>query len=106
MKTTENLFAERLPKGKNIVRIAVATLLILCVPLVAMQFTEQVDWNVFDFVVMGLLLFGVGLAYEMLAMHLQSARQRLIAGAVLLAVLLAVWAELAVGVFGTPFAGS
>jgi hypothetical protein len=46
---------------------AVVIALILMLPLVAMQFTNEVNWDLFDFVVMGALLFGVGLAYELVA---------------------------------------
>jgi hypothetical protein len=42
------------------VRIALATALILLVPLVAMQITDEVDWGVADFVVAGALLGGAG----------------------------------------------
>jgi hypothetical protein len=41
--------------------------LILMTPLVAIQFTEEMNWNLFDFVVIAGLLFGVGLAYELVA---------------------------------------
>ncbi len=40
---------------------AVVIALILMIPLVAMQFTNEVNWDLFDFVVMGALLFGVAL---------------------------------------------
>ena len=49
------------------VRIALATGLILLLPLVAMQFTDEVDWGVFDFVFAGLLLGGTGLLLHALA---------------------------------------
>lgn len=39
----------------------------LAVPLVAMQFTQQVAWSVSDFILMGLLLGGAGLALEFVA---------------------------------------
>lgn len=32
-----------------------------------MQFTDEVVWDVFDFAVAGILLFGAGLTYELVA---------------------------------------
>lgn len=45
-------------------RVALATALILLVPLVAMQFTDEIDWGVADFVFAGVLLAGTGLLLE------------------------------------------
>lgn len=53
--------------SKTAVRIALATTLVLLVPLVAMQFTEEVDWGVADFVLAGVLLGGTGLLLEVAA---------------------------------------
>lgn len=91
--------------NRNIIRIAVVTGLILMIPLVAMQFTAEVDWNLFDFVIMGTLIFGTGLAYELISRSIHK-EYRLVVVAVLFVLLFLVWAELAVGVFGAPFAGS
>lgn len=91
---------------KNVIRIAVVTALILLIPLVAMQFTDEVDWGITDFVIIGALLFGTGMIYEFGVKKLRTITQQMIAAAVLLAALLLIWAELAVGVFGSPFAGS
>jgi hypothetical protein len=41
------------------------TALVLLVPLVAMQFTDEVDWSVGDFVFAGALLVGTGLLIEL-----------------------------------------
>ncbi|MBP6015148.1 MAG: hypothetical protein KA586_00355 [Candidatus Promineofilum sp.] len=49
---------------KSIVRVAIATGLILLVPLIAMQITDEMNWGLFDFVFTGALLFVAGLAYE------------------------------------------
>jgi hypothetical protein len=49
------------------VRVALATAFILLVPLVAMQFTDEVDWGVADFVMAGALLGGSGLLLHQLA---------------------------------------
>jgi hypothetical protein len=49
------------------VRIALGTAFILLLPLVAMQFTDEVDWGVADFVLAGALLGGTGLLLNRLA---------------------------------------
>ena len=79
---------------------------ILLLPLLAMQFTHEVDWTLFDFLVAGSLLFGACLAFELLARRATTRTHRVIGGIAIAAILLLVWAELAVGVFGTPWAGS
>jgi hypothetical protein len=44
-----------------------ATVLILLTPLIAMQFTEEVNWTVGDFVIAGAMLLGAGVTYELAA---------------------------------------
>ena len=80
--------------------------LLLLVPLVAMQFTDEVNWDLFDFVIMGGLLLGTGLLCELILRKFKSLQSRIIICGIVLLVLFLVWAELAVGIFGTPFAGS
>ena len=78
--------------------------LLLLTPALAMQLDAPgVDWSASDFVIMGVLLAALGTGVE-LAMRLRQGRLMVIA--VVLAGFLMIWAELAVGVFGTPFAGS
>ena len=91
-------------KRLTIILLVVAGLLMI--PLVAMQFTNEVDWSFFDFIVMGGLLLGTGLLIELVLQKVQSLQYRLFLIGGLLLLLLLVWAELAVGIFGTPFAGS
>lgn len=80
--------------------------ILLSIPYIAMQFTTDVDWNITDFAIMGVLLFGTGLLCELVLRMVKSMESRiLICGAVLFVFFL-IWAELAVGIFGTPFAGS
>jgi hypothetical protein len=52
---------------RSAVRVALATALILLLPLVAMQITDEVDWSLADFVVAGVLLGGTGLLLELAA---------------------------------------
>lgn len=77
--------------------------LLLLVPFVAMQFTDKVVWTLTDFVMAAALLFGTGLAYVLLTLN--APRRRLFVAAALLVALGLVWAELALGAFGAPWAG-
>lgn len=80
--------------------------LALLTPALAMQVTPEVDWSVFDFAVMGALLAMLGLGIELAMRLLRDWRARVAATLAVLLVFLAVWVELAVGVFATPFAGT
>lgn len=79
---------------------------LLLIPLIAMQFTEEVNWSPGDFVVMGGLLFGTGLMIDLVLRKVKGTFPRIAICGLVLFVLLLVWAELAVGIFGSPFAGS
>jgi hypothetical protein len=91
---------------RDMTRVALATASILLVPLMAMQFTDEVVWTVLDFVVAGALLAGTGLMYVVLTRNARQVRRKAVIGVLLTVALLLVWMELAVGLFGTPFAGS
>ncbi len=92
--------------NNNLARYGLITILILMVPLVAMQFSEDVDWGIFDFVIIGMLIFGTGLIYELLTKKLKNNNQRVAVAIILVCAMLLIWVELAVGIFGSPFAGS
>ena len=93
-------------RNKRLIGIVIAVALLLLVPLIAMQFTNEVTWSPFDFVVAAVLLLGAGLACEIALRVVKKTQHRVIACAVILVLLFVVWAELAVGLIGTPFAGS
>jgi len=90
----------------RLIAIVLAVALILLIPLIAMQFTNEVNWNLFDFVVMGSLLLGTGLMCELVIRKVKNKDYRIGILAVIVVALFLIWAELAVGIFGTPFAGS
>ncbi|MEJ1221226.1 hypothetical protein [Sediminicola sp. 1XM1-17] len=90
-------------KRVNLYLITVAS--ILLIPLLAMQFTEQVDWTLSDFIVAGALLLGTSFLIEIVLRKVTSKKYRIALCAVLLLGLLLIWAELAVGVFHSPLAG-
>ena len=78
-------------------RIAVVTAAVLAVPLVAMQLTDEVDWQPGDFAMAGVLLVGAGVAYELLARRAGTSARRAVMGLSIAAVFLLVWSILAVG---------
>ena len=85
--------------------LAIAAVL-LSVPFFAMQFTDEIDWDAMDFTIMGILLFGTGLVCELVLRLVKSIHNRVIICGAILIIFFLVWAELAVGIFGSPFAGS
>ncbi len=93
-------------QNKRLTAIVLAVALLLLIPLVAMQFTDEVSWTLFDFVVMGVLLLSTGLLCELVMRKVKNLDYRIGIIAVVLVALFLIWAELAVGIFGTPFAGS
>ncbi len=91
---------------RDLRRVLFGTAAILLAPLLAMRFTAEVDWGPLDFAVAAVLLAGAGSAYVLLTRKLRTAGQRRAIGGGLLLALLLVWLELAVGLFGSPLAGS
>lgn len=89
---------------KKLIVLILGVGLVLLVPLAAMQFTDEVVWTRTDFIAAGALLFGAGLAYVL--MTTQTRAQRLPVAIVIAGLFLLVWAQLAVGIFDAPFAGS
>ena len=72
--------------------------LILLIPLIAMQFTNEVNWDVKDFIVMGFLLFTTATSFVLVSRRVPR-RRRVVVGFTAVAVFVYVWAELAVGIF-------
>lgn len=76
---------------------AIAALLLL--PALAMQFTREVAWGPGDFIVAAGLLGLTGIGIEYAARMPGSGLKRLAVAGAVVALLLVVWAELAVGIF-------
>lgn len=93
-------------KNKRLILILTTAIALLSIPLIAMQFTNEVNWNFLDFAMMGVLLLGTGVLCELVLRNVKSTKNRILVCGAILAGLLVIWAELAVGLFGTPFAGS
>tara|TARA_B100001079_G_scaffold191975_1_gene165825 strand:+ start:56 stop:328 length:273 start_codon:yes stop_codon:yes gene_type:complete len=80
--------------------------LLLIIPLIAMQLTDEVEWSLFDFIIMGTLLLITGLMGEKISKKVKKYKHRVILYIVVIIIFFLIWAELSVGIFGTPFAGS
>ena len=87
--------------SKSIVWVALVTALILCIPLVAMQFTDDVKWDVADFVIMGILIFGTGFSYVLLTRLSPNIIHRAAFALAIGSTFLLVWVNLAVGLIGS-----
>lgn len=79
---------------------------LLLIPLVAMQFTNEVNWSPFDFLIMAVLLLSTGLGIDYIFRKAKTKKIRVALSLSLITLLLLVWGELAVGIFGSPIAGS
>jgi hypothetical protein len=78
-----------------------AAALFLLYPLVAMQFTDEVDWDAADFLLMGALLGGVGLGLELAIRTTANRAYRAAASLALASAFLLLWINAAVGMFGS-----
>ena len=92
-------------QNKRILLILAVAFTLLLIPVVAMQFSDAMDWKFKDFVIMGFLLLGTGLLFELVFRKVESFKKRLLLCLIILFVLLLIWLELAVGIVGTVFAG-
>jgi hypothetical protein len=93
-------------QNKRLIIIVLTSVIILLQPLIAMQFTDEVNWTLFDFVIAGVLLIGTGLMCEITMRKIKKIRYRIAIIIAILVVLFLIWLELAVGIFGSPFSGN
>ena len=93
-------------KNKRLKIILTAVPILLLIPFIAMLFAEEVVWTSLDFVIMGILMLSMGLLCELVLRKVAKIKYRIILCIAILFGFLILWAELAVGIFGTPFAGN
>ena len=79
---------------------------LLLIPVIGRLVTDQIHWSSFDFIIMGSLLFCFGVGIELVNTRVKHVKKRLLYLGILVLMFLLIWAELAVGIFGTPYAGS
>ena len=93
-------------KSKNILLILTIVITILLIPLIAMQFTTEVNWEISDFLIAGVLLFVFGILIELIIRKVKQVNLKVVFIAVIILLLLLIWMELAVGLFNSPISGS
>jgi len=92
-------------KSKSLILVVLTTIILLFIPLIAMQFTDEVYWTLSDFVIGGVLLLGTGLMLVLVLRKVKRSSHKIVICVALLLALFLIWSELAVGIFGTPFGG-
>ena len=81
-------------------------LLLLLIPFIGNLTRSDVNWSVFDFIVMGLLLILLGIGLRLVSTKITSSKIRILGIGLLTLLFIAVWVELAVGVFSSCFSGT
>ncbi|MEQ1643156.1 MAG: hypothetical protein ABL959_06905 [Pyrinomonadaceae bacterium] len=94
-------------QNKRLIGIFLAVTVLLLVPFAAMQIgVDGVKWTAIDFIAAAIMLLGAGLGIEIVLRVVKRFEYRIAACVAILFALAVVWAELAVGIIGTPLAGS
>jgi hypothetical protein len=79
---------------------------LLCIPLIGNVVSKEFDWSASDFGIAAVLLFGTAFLIDLIQRIVKNKTYKILISAAIVLLLLLTWAELAVGVFGTPFAGN
>jgi hypothetical protein len=81
-------------------------LFLLLIPLIGMTITDEINWSTFDFIIMGSLLIALSIGINLVSTRVKNLKNRFLYIGILVLIFMLIWAELAVGIFGTPLAGS
>ena len=90
----------------TITKRVLTPLSLLLIPLFGNIFSNQVNWSLFDFIIMGLLLGVLGIIIHYIMEKVRNKTFRIVTIIFVLTIFLIFWAELSVGVFESLIAGS
>lgn len=90
----------------SFLRSIVLAELLLLVPLIGTIISDAVQWDVYDFLIAAVLLAGIGMAFNLVASSYKKNTKLVVIGIGFAALIVLLFIELAVGIFGTPLAGS
>lgn len=104
-ETTVGVIKEKLMsialQKKDLTHVALGVGAILAIPLIAMQFSDEVVWTIGDFFIAGILLSGAGLLFKWVTGSVGSMTFRCAVGLSVFSGLLLIWMNLAVGLIGS-----
>jgi hypothetical protein len=81
-------------------------LFLLLIPLFGNIFFDEFDWNLFDFILMGIILISLSFLINLIKNKLKKRSYKIILITITLFFLILLYVELAVGIIRTPFAGN
>jgi dipeptide/tripeptide permease len=87
-------------------KILISITVILTIPVLGKLYTDDFQWALPDFIIGAMLLYGTSFMIDVILRKVQKKSHRIALSGLILLVLLCIWAELAVGLIGTPFAGN
>lgn len=87
-------------KNKSIIGVVLATVFILLLLFLVNQISDEMVWDLADFVIVGALLFGTGLAYILITKQRGNSTYRAAVVIALGAAFILVWVNVAVGIIG------
>ncbi len=90
----------------KVIKIILITLLILFVPYIGMQFSNEIKWTFFDFTMAGFFIFVAISLINFLFYFLKNNKYKYWILGLFVLFFIIIWIELAVGIFNSPFAGS
>lgn len=93
-------------KIKSLLVLLLFTLFILLIPFVAMQYSNEVNWSIFDFLIGGLIIFSGCIILNLIWQKTKKHKLKYLYITLTVIILVLIWAELAVGIFGSIFAGN
>ena len=86
-------------KNKRLKIILLIITILLITPLIAIQFTDEVEWTIIDFIIAGTLLLSTGLILDFIIKKIKNIQYRIALSIALFIILLLIWVELAIGIF-------
>ena len=89
----------------TLTKSVLSPLSLLLIPLFGNIFSNQVNWSLFDFIIMGLLFGMLGIIIHCILEKVSNKIFRIVPIIFVLITFLMIWAELAVGIFGSLIAG-
>ncbi|TPV31424.1 hypothetical protein FJ651_14620 [Paucihalobacter ruber] len=92
-------------KQKQFVYLMVGVVALLMLPLIGSYISAEINWSLFDYIVMGILLTVTGLTAILVYNRFKNSKLKFLYLAIIGVVFLLIYIELAVGLFGSPIAG-